>query len=291
MNKGRGKRRTNAVGKAAEVAWGVVLERVDSRIVRRARVAIKQAEVGEPTVEDGRIVASVRRRGPDRRFGQVSLPLIDIWTPYHRSVATWFCQRPDWLAALMAGEWHETFLEFVAGTGLQLFPAENRVEPWLAEAACGCDDWESPCRHVVAVIVQLAAKATTAPLETLAYVGLSVEDVLDEVHRLTADKVQDNLIQYPADPQRTNTTADADTSVDGADPSLGSRHSGGASGVAWWPEEQRVLLGHADHSVANPTDSSFKQDSPSMTANTVAMQPRLVECRLTELVARYLPIT
>jgi uncharacterized Zn finger protein len=184
----RGRRgRTNSSNRMVEDGWNQVLDRLDSRLLRRARLAIKQNEIGPALVRDGRVRAPVRRKGPDRRGMEVSLPLVAEWEPLQRSVATWFVQRPDWLAALLAGEWEDDFLSFLEGNGLRLFPSSDTVEPWLSKAHCGCDDWETPCRHVAALIIQMATEIEESPRALFRFVGLSLEWVLNETKRLASD--------------------------------------------------------------------------------------------------------
>ena len=190
LNKDPRTRRRASIGeRMVEEAWSGVLASIDSRAQRRGKTSMKQGDVGPVSVSNGRLVAQVRRRGPDRRPGKVSLPLIDDWTVYKKSVATWFCQRPDWLATLMAGQWDEEFLEFIAGNGLQLFPPPDSIDGWLSQAECDCGEWEQPCHHVAALIHRIVDEVARSPLNALSFVGLRVEDILDEAHALSVSHV------------------------------------------------------------------------------------------------------
>lgn len=275
-NAGRTRRGKGSPARASEDAWNQVMERLDSRLLRRARTALKQNEIGSIKVENHRIMASVKRKGPDKRLGVVSVPLVDDWQAYRRSVATWFCQRPDWLAALLAGEWDVEFLSFLEGTGLRLFPSAQSVENWLLEAACGCDDWETPCRHVAALVLQIAEAVQDAPYKALAFVGLSLDDIMDEAHELTA-------LQCTASGEEPPQAIDGWTGLDIA------QKQGEASAdfnTLLWTEELTVFglrSSLTEESVSNPVN-------PSKT-NLSTIVPTISTQRVSELSARYLPVT
>jgi uncharacterized Zn finger protein len=214
------KRKTVRAG-FVESQWKPYFDCVESSRLRRGKSAQKQGiSVSALKVLDGYICAQVKGGGFRSDDWQVKIPMVDRWDGYLDEVAIWLSRRPDWLASLLAESWEPSFLEFVAGSGLKLFPDEDAAARMVKEASCTCSDWEKPCPHMVAVVYDIVRNMETKPLSAFEYVGLDTTELLNRIHVQSVEHshVDSSVMENVHDP---------------------------ISSVLLWPEEKTVLM--AEH--------------------------------------------
>lgn len=211
------KRKTVRAG-FVESQWKPYFDCVESSRLRRGKSAQKQGiAVSALEVLNGYICAQVKGGGFRSDDWQVKIPMVDRWDDYLDKVAIWLSRRPDWLASLLAESWEPSFLEFVAGSGLKLFPDEDTAARMVKDASCSCSDWENPCPHMVAVIYEMVRNMETKPLSAFTYVGLDTTELLNRIH---FQSVEYSDVVSPV--------------VESVHDSIG--------GVQLWPEEKTVLM-------------------------------------------------
>ncbi|GEO25616.1 hypothetical protein AAC03nite_14010 [Alicyclobacillus acidoterrestris] len=172
-----------------ENAWKVVLKEADKSRARKGKQDAKSGAVSNVRTHDGGIVASVKTTGPERGTFQVFLPWLADYTGHRLDVAKWLARRPDWIAAHFTGSWDLDFVQFVTDNQLNLFPDETTWQKIEHESKCTCSDWQPVCAHVLALLYHLLASADANPLNIFQFVGLSVDELLDEAHRESARMV------------------------------------------------------------------------------------------------------
>jgi uncharacterized Zn finger protein len=181
---------TQPVGFQAKViqAWRAAIQDFEKGRTRRGKATTKLGRMTHISVKDGAIEARIKGFGGGFGSGTyaLSFPCVDWWADYGYQVATWLCRRPDWLAALLAGEWDESFVSFVHEAGLRLLPTEAYKEDLQRRSVCTCSEPNVPCQHVLMVIYEVIEQVSTEPLRMLTYCGLSVPALLDEAHRISA---------------------------------------------------------------------------------------------------------
>lgn len=171
---------------SVEQMWKPMLDLIEKSRQRRGKTMAKQGEVAKVWYEQQRLFARVKSAGYGGGIYAVELPVQNHWEPYLDQVATWFARRPDWLATCLSGIWDETLLEFIRSSGLHLFPNELDSEKQKWEAKCSCQDWEPFCKHIAAVLYYVIGQIEQFPLQAFAYVGLSTQTLLDQIHLKTA---------------------------------------------------------------------------------------------------------
>ncbi|WP_067931952.1 hypothetical protein [Alicyclobacillus kakegawensis] len=214
-----------------ETCWQPVWAVADKAVLRRAK-ALAVDGVLDWRYEPGMVAARVRGYGPIPEY-EVRFPLVDNWQPHAERVADWFSRHPDWLAGLMAGNLPFVFLQRLHSAGMALWPDDAYVARFRAGASCTCRG-SSSCAHVLAAALAWVRELAEEPVELLASVGLDVGRTLDEVHRLTYERLSGS------------------GAVD-----AGIQDSAQAVARPWqpWPEEERVQVS-GDESGCRRTEDS-----------------------------------
>lgn len=216
------KRKTVRAG-FVELQWKPFFEGVESSRLRRGKSASKQGgSVSELSVREGFIQARVKGGGFRAEVWKVKIPTVDRWEAYLDEVALWLSRRPDWFASLLAEDWDLSFLEFVAGSGLKLFPDENAARRMIDEASCTCSDWEKPCPHMVTVVYDMIRNTEANPLRAMEYVGIDTVELLNRIHCQSVVEVH--------------------TDGAGTDGTVTNKMHDMIGGIDLWPEERAVLV-------------------------------------------------
>ncbi|WDL98033.1 hypothetical protein [Alicyclobacillus sp. ALC3] len=172
-----------------EMRWRPFTDRAEKSRLRRGRALAKSGAVKRVSCQDGEITASVRAGGPGDSY-KVTIPAVGWWAPHLSSIALWLARRPDWLAALLAGQWDSEFIAFLDEHEVHLFPTQEQSADMVAHSLCTCPDLEQPCLHVIATVAQVVLDVELYPLRVFAYVGVSPDKLLDAVSEQTALLVQ-----------------------------------------------------------------------------------------------------
>lgn len=97
--------------------------------------------------------------------------------------------RVGLVARLMAGEVPPELEEIAAEAGIPLLPGR-----WDDLAAhCSCPDWESPCKHLAAVLYVFADQLDGDPWLLLAWRGRTRSDLLAHLEQVSSDRPEDGL--------------------------------------------------------------------------------------------------
>lgn len=170
-----------------ESKWKVLFDQVEKSRLRRGKTIAKQDGVRGVVVRGQSVIATVKMgNGSGGKGYRVKIPAVDWWASYAEDVAVWLSRRPDWLGALYANAWNSEFLEFIAKAGLTLFPKPSTVESWATETHCTCPDCEPLCAHVVALVYFVIGEFQSNPLDSLKYVGLDGEKILERAKLLNS---------------------------------------------------------------------------------------------------------
>ncbi|MCL6452202.1 MAG: SWIM zinc finger family protein [Alicyclobacillus sp.] len=174
-----------------ESRWRKVLERLEGGRFRRGRVMERQGQVIEWAVCDGWV--SARVQGPRLR-SEASVCTVTVPCPDWRpdllpQVAELLAHRPEWMAGLFSGEWHEAFWDAVTRLGVSWYPAEDALDAWWSACRCSCDGEAQPCLHVAAVIYTVLREMEVDLFTIVRCFGLDSEQLADEVHRVAAVQV------------------------------------------------------------------------------------------------------
>jgi len=165
--------------------WEPVLAEVDKSHLRAAtRLAMSGAV--RARVWDGDGWRAVVERSGTRRAFDVWLPKLADYAGHARDVARWLAMRPDWLAAHYAGEWDESFLEFLSTHQVEVVPTRETAARLRALSTCTCEEADPLCPHVLAVLLAFIWEAEGSPLAAFRMVGIEVEQLLDLVQEETA---------------------------------------------------------------------------------------------------------
>lgn len=165
--------------------WESVLAEVErSHLRAAARLAMSGAV--RARAWDGHGWSAVVERSGTRRAFDVWLPKLADYAGHARDVARWLAMRPDWLAAHYAGEWDESFLEFLTTHQVEVVPTRETLVRLRALSTCTCEETDPLCPHVIAVLLGLIWEADRHPLAAFRLVGIEEERLLDLVHEETA---------------------------------------------------------------------------------------------------------
>lgn len=241
-----------------ETRWKPFTDLVERGRLRRGKALAKQGGVKQLTARDGWIQATVRSGGFSESL-KLTFPAVGWWHAHMSSIALWFARRPDWLAALLAGEWDAEFIQFLDDNEVYLFPDSVIAEDIIDVSRCDCSDFEVPCMHVVAAVHQMIANIEANPLCVFTYVGVDADVLLDRIHETTARLVNDRdagaaqetgtqagpvVADADAEVRRdAEALVDADACVD-AEALAGPDRITGADVPVWlslWPEETAVF--------------------------------------------------
>jgi len=83
--------------------------------------------------------------------------------------------KVGFVARLLAGEVPADLEEVFRAAGVALFPGTWKE----LRSRCSCPDWESPCKHIAAVLYVFADQLDTDPWLLLAWRGRTPEELLD----------------------------------------------------------------------------------------------------------------
>lgn len=181
----------SAAASFVEVRWRPFTDYAEKSRLRRGRALAKSGSVKRVSCQDGVITASVRTGGPGDSH-KVTIPTVGWWAPHLSSIALWLARRPDWLAALLSGQWDREFIAFLDENEVHLFPTPELAVELVAHSTCTCSDPQQPCVHVIAAAAQVVLDVELHPLQVFAYVGVAPEKLLDAVSEQTALLVQEH---------------------------------------------------------------------------------------------------
>ncbi|MBF8377013.1 hypothetical protein IW967_03865 [Alicyclobacillus mali] len=165
--------------------WEPVLAEVDPSHLRAATRLAMSGAVRSRAWDGAGWRAVVERSGTRRAF-DVWLPKLADYAGHARDVARWLAMRPDWLAAHYAGEWDESFLDFLSAHQVEVVPTGETAARLRALSTCTCEEMDPLCPHVVAVLLAFIWEADTNPLAAFRLVGIEVDQLLDLVQEETA---------------------------------------------------------------------------------------------------------
>ena len=174
-------RRMAAIGKTRwGQAWLGALRQVDheNRLGRGLELARQGAVEGLHFAAPGEVRAEVRGSQPAPYRVQLSLK---PFTPEQtRALLAEVARRPDWLDLLLDGQLPPGIEQVLAQAHVQLFP-----HSWRDLAMrCTCPDAAVPCKHLAALLYQLAGDFDDDPSLLFAIRGLALEDELRRVSEL-----------------------------------------------------------------------------------------------------------
>jgi uncharacterized Zn finger protein len=223
-----------------ERLWKPVFEQIDSGRLRRGKALFRQGQVTAVTVTKRGWIDATLKGGNYASSGwvHVRVPTVDWWERYQVDVALWLSRRPDWLGKLFAAQWDPELLEFIASTGLSLFPDRPRAERIRQECTCTCGDWMMPCPHVVATLYYMVADIARDAIRAFEYVGLNRRALLDAVHEHSArffHQEQNGIVQNQ--PLREPESPSEATSL--------------------WIEEQQTYARGVNHQEESPSPNQF----------------------------------
>lgn len=161
-------------------AWVDALEqraRVDPNRLARGRTYARQDRVTSLSVEQGRVLASVRgsRRLNYRTRVDVRTYGDDEWA---RVVAT-IAGRAGHTAALLDGELEPGIVDDAREAGVELLPSRNDLQPH-----CSCPDDAVPCKHAAAVCYLVAESLDDDPFTLFTLRGRTKADLLAELREV-----------------------------------------------------------------------------------------------------------
>ncbi len=178
-----------------------------SRMQRGRRYA-RTGQVLTLEVTPGLLSAQVQgsRRTPYLVTVQAPPARDRAWT----TVETALRGRVGLVARLMAGDVPPELEEIAADAGLALLPTR-----WSDLAArCSCPDWESPCKHLAAVLYVFADRLDGDPWLLLTWRGRTRAELLAHLEEIGSDPLGDDLPPWwplrPASASDTSTPAAVD---------------------------------------------------------------------------------
>lgn len=154
-----------------EAAYGEADLRAGGRLAR-------QGMVGAVTVGAGSVLAAVRE-GDDAWTVTVEVPVLapDAQEALVEVLASAARRLPD----LLAGDLSHQLVEDAEENGVELLPYGGELA-----AACTCGAPIDPCRHALAVLVQVGWLQADDPFVLLHLRGLARDDLVTRVHAVTA---------------------------------------------------------------------------------------------------------
>ncbi len=141
--------------------------------MRRGRRYTRAGQVLSLDVQAGMLVAQVQgsRRTPYVVTVASAPPSPDQWVTLDAALGS----RVGFVAQLLAGEVPHDLEDVFRTASVELFPGA-----WSKlDARCNCPDWESPCKHMAAVLYVFADRLDDDPWLLLAWRGRSREQLLE----------------------------------------------------------------------------------------------------------------
>lgn len=143
--------------------------------MQRGRRYARTGQVIEVEVSPGLVAAQVQgsRPRPYLVTVAVAVPNDEQWS----SILAAMRAKVGFVARLLDGQVPTELEEVFAAAGTSLFPAA-----WTdIRTKCNCPDWESPCKHIAAVLYVLADQLDTDPWLVLLLRGGEQEALLDSL--------------------------------------------------------------------------------------------------------------
>lgn len=140
--------------------------------LKAARALARSGQIGQIIVDRGSVVATVAE-GDDAWTVQVGCERVPDWEVYVELVAA----ASDRVASLLSGELPHELVEQADEAGVELLPYAGDLT-W----ACTCDPWVPPCRHALAVGMQVGWLLDRDPLVLFHLRGLTREQLLARLH-------------------------------------------------------------------------------------------------------------
>jgi len=144
------------------------------------RALSRTGGIGGITVAHGSVVAACYDRSG---VWTVSATVPELDPVSHRAFVEVVAGESGHLAALMAGELPHRLVEQAEEAGVELLPYGGELG-----SACTCDAWVDPCRHALAVMLQVAWLVDGDPWVLLRLRGLSPDDLQSEVAATPAEQ-------------------------------------------------------------------------------------------------------
>lgn len=142
--------------------------------LRAGRTLARRGEVGGISVAAGSLLAAVRE-GDDAWTVEIAVPVLP--EEERRALVDIVAAETGRIAALLAGELAFDLVEHAEEAGVELLPYGGELV-----ARCTCDAFLDPCRHALAVLIQVGWLVDTDPLVLFAVRGLDRESLLSELH-------------------------------------------------------------------------------------------------------------
>lgn len=155
-----------AVASAAEEAA------YDPDDLKKGAGLARRGAVGQVRVAAGRVVAAVEE-GDATVTVEVTLPVMEA--DEVEALAEVVGGAAGWIGSLLRGEVPGALDEAMEEVGVELLPYGG------FEARCGCDAWVDPCRHALAVLIQVAWLVETEPLVLLQVRGVERSALVERV--------------------------------------------------------------------------------------------------------------
>ncbi len=171
-------------------AWLQPLQYADEqgRLGRGLTYAQQGAVDGIVLAEAGQLSAKVK--GSRHALYTVQLSLKPFTNQQITTLLTEVARRPRWLDELLSGRLPEGFETGLSSANIQLFPRTfNEVG-----MSCSCPDKAAPCKHIAALLYQLAYHIDEEPMLLFRLRGLDLAEQLKslaELDGLTASKLED----------------------------------------------------------------------------------------------------
>ncbi len=140
--------------------------------LQRGRSYARRGQVLEFELTTGKVTARVQGSRPQPY--KVTIKVRPLTAGQWREVESRLVAQALFRARLLAGEMPAEIEQVFADAGTPLFPRSARD----LTMACGCPDWEVPCKHLAAVCYVLAEAFDTDPFRMLAWRGKAREDLL-----------------------------------------------------------------------------------------------------------------
>ncbi|MDQ0190876.1 hypothetical protein JI721_02640 [Alicyclobacillus cycloheptanicus] len=164
-----------------EQRWRPFLDQVEKSRLRRGKTLAKQGGVKQLRLKREWITAAVHPGSFSAAF-RVRVLVPDWWARHVESIALWFARRPDWLAAMLDGEWDPELVAFLDENEVHFFPNEAIARRMIQESECTCGDLLRPCVHVVATVYQMVMNVEADAFCAFRYVGVDPERLLDKIY-------------------------------------------------------------------------------------------------------------
>ena len=148
--------------------------------MKRGRRYARAGQVVSLEVRAGMLAAQVQgsRRTPYLVTISLPAPSPAQWDEIDAAMAA----KVGFAARLLAGELPPDLEEVFEAAAASLFPRSYRE----LHADCSCPDWESPCKHIAAVLYVFADQLDADPWLVLAWRGRTRDDVLGRLRAAPA---------------------------------------------------------------------------------------------------------